>query len=208
MNIPKWTNNREKKIEDVNIKLQTPNILLKDIFFVVEKNIHGNARVIISKFANVLNLKHRKLVFDTWYEKNDLGSVFSTDDYFSRVYINSKGGYNNITEDGNLLCKEWYANIGHFSFGVAKVAKKFRGTKFKYNYIDTTGKLISPKIWFEHADDFDDNGAAIKLHDGRTGYINKYGLITLDDDTVRSKQIKFNDINESLIRKIVNYYLK
>lgn len=66
--------------------------------------------------------------------------------------------YNFINANNRLLSPTWFDYAGNFHDGFAKI-----GTKFKENFINTQGQLLSPKLWFTTVSDFSDGLALVQI---------------------------------------------
>lgn len=65
--------------------------------------------------------------------------------------------------------------ITPFFNGIARAAND----KNKYNFIDTTGKVLFPELWFKYVDYYSGGFARVQRDDGRWNFIDKKGNILL-----------------------------
>jgi hypothetical protein len=65
---------------------------------------------------------------------------------------------NYLKTNGELLCDNWYDKIDWFVNGIAMVH-----IKRKVNFINTDGKLLCPKYWFDGALDFRNGYGIVQL---------------------------------------------
>ena len=105
--------------------------------------------------------------------------------------------YNNI--DPLFLPYIKYDFVGNFFNGYAHVE-----LNYKYNFIDTQGKLVSPNQWFNGADDFYDGSAVVKLNDKWYKIDTKGNIMTaVNEHTVTITKSDIKNMVMECVSKII-----
>jgi hypothetical protein len=133
-----------------------------------------------------------------FFRVKTIGNVF----IFNQPKINKYNLQDKSNYDGDIIQKvtdnlyTWYPPNSDYKYLLNKDFKQINpklriffnkepkynfmvimGENKKYNYVDLNGKLLSPNMWFDDADNFDKNGFAVVKKDKQWNFINTDGKI-------------------------------
>ena len=89
-----------------------------------------------------------------------------------------KDYWNFLTKNGQLLSNQWFDDISKFNeHGLMEVGKYDKDNLFRYNFLKTNGKLVSPNQWFDEISEFDKNGFMKVKGDGKCNFLKTNGKL-------------------------------
>ena len=89
-----------------------------------------------------------------------------------------KDYWNFLTKNGQLLSDQWFDEISEFNeHGLMEVGKYDKDNLFRYNFLKTNGKLVSPNQWFDEISEFDKNGFMKVKGDGKCNFLKTNGKL-------------------------------
>lgn len=165
---------------------------LSDVWFDFSEDFHdGYATVTLNGRENLINCKG-EFFSKQWYrsvspnisdgylrvysdDKNHCNFINEKGELLSKQWFDSARDFylglaevkmrkgkrfvkNYLKTNGELLCDNWYDKIDWFVNGIAMVH-----IKRKVNFINTDGKLLCPKYWFDGALDFRNGYGIVQL---------------------------------------------
>ena len=196
------SDNHHKNIMDFNGKIISDEwfSIIKDYgnnTFLVEKNnlyniIDINGRLIFDDWLNhIINIsndrkilirnkkyniyQNNNIILNDWVDKIEV----LNDDYLLKIKNNNL--YNILNIENKFISDKWFDKINNFINGYACVEifvpLNNKVGKEKYNFINRNGTLLSPKMWFDAAYDFNNNEIAIIKIENSIKIIDKNGNV-------------------------------
>jgi len=115
------------------------------------------ARIGLKRKKNLINRDGQIVSPDLWFDWCATGVMSPA----ALVKIDGKG-YNYVTPDGQILCKQWFDTAYSFESPDNIVCAEVINNG-KHNYINPKGEIMSPHLWFDELWDFYCGYAKVKV---------------------------------------------